>query len=498
MKSIFRTLFLFSFLFSADMILAQEQPNIVFIFVDDLGYYDVGAYGNNEVRTPNIDRLADNGTTFTRAYNMGSWSPAVCIPSRTMLNTGQFVWNAQRNSDDNYRSWHENNYFWSQRLKQAGYTTYFTGKWHVPGLDPNELFDHVINVRPGMPNQTEAGYDRPHEGEEDLWSPYNHKFEGFWRGGIHWSEVLRYDAINFIEHAANQEKPFFMYLAFNAPHDPRQAPREFVESYEPEELTIPKNFLPEYPYKNPIGAGRVASGNRPHPPGTSIEEIESSQFLRDEALAPFPRTEFAIRVHRQEFYAIISHLDAQIGLILDKLEVSGQLENTILVFTADHGLAVGQHGLVGKQNMYEHSIRVPFIMKGPGIPSGQMNETSIYLQDVTPTAIEVAGGEVPEAYQFKSLLPLIRGESTQHYPAIYGAYLQNQRAVVEWPYKLILYPDISKIRLYNLIEDPYEIQDLADRSNSEPIIRRLMHRLTELQRETGDELDLQTYFSEWM
>lgn len=457
------------FIILANFGLARQQPNIVFIFADDLGYHDVGAYGNTEVRTPNIDALARQGIKFTRAYNMGSWSGAVCIPSRTMLNTGQYVWNAKDAYDEEYKKIRQQGDFWSLKLKQAGYETYFTGKWHVPGLDPADLFDHVVHVRPGMPNQTEAGYDRPKEGEKDKWSPYDRKFGGFWKGGTHWSEVFAEDAINFIGHASERKKPFFMYLAFNAAHDPRQSPKEYVDSYDPSELKIPLNYLPEYPYKDVMGAGRN---------------------LRDERLAPFPRTEYAVRVHRQEYYAIISHMDEQIGHILDELESKGKLENTILVFTADHGLAVGQHGLMGKQNMYEHSIRVPFIIAGPGIPSGQTKKASIYLQDAAPTTIELARGEVPDSYQFKSLLPLIHGEQTQLHPAIYGTYLDKQRSVTEWPYKLILYPDIAKVLLYNLEEDPYELQDLADETESKPIIRRLMQRLTELQDDTGDELDL--------
>ncbi|MCC5905857.1 MAG: sulfatase-like hydrolase/transferase [Balneolaceae bacterium] len=491
---------LIGFLFSAAEPTQGEEtppPNIIFIFADDLGYYDVGAYGNSEVRTPNIDALAERGMKFTRAYNMGSWSPAVCIPSRTMLNTGRFLWDARKLSNTGFQEWHENDLFWSRQFKQAGYDTYFTGKWHVPGVNPQELFDYVVNIRPGMPNQTAEGYNRPHEDEEDPWSPYDPEFEGFWSSGTHWSEVLKNDATEFIEQAAGRKTPFFMYLAFNAPHDPRQAPREYVESYNPDGLEIPPNFLPVYPYKNPIGSGRVDDGNMPHSPGTPEEVIESSGYLRDEWLAPFPRTEYAMGVHRQEFYAIISHMDTQIGYILDSLDENGKTENTIIIFTADHGLAVGQHGLLGKQNMYEHSLRVPFILTGPGIPSGEVNESSIYLQDVVPTSIELAGGSVPDMYQFHSMIPLIRGEKTGHYPAIYGAYLQNQRAVVEWPYKLILYPDISRIRLYDLDKDPYEIHDLAENSASGPVIRRLMQRLLELQNDTGDELDLSGPFNEW-
>lgn len=475
----------------------QQKPNILFIFADDLGYHDVGAYGNGEVRTPNIDALASQGTRFTRAYNMGSWSPAVCTPSRTMLNTGKYVWNARRLQDGNYNSHFENNEFWSSQLKKAGYRTYFSGKWHVPGLDPNDLFDKVMHVRPGMPNQTEAGYERPYKGQEDKWSPHNLKYGGFWEGGTHWSEILKNDAVNYIEDASDREEPFFMYLAFNAAHDPRQSPREFVESYDPEELKIPPNYMPEYPYKNPIGSGRVDERNRPHPPGTSNEIVTSSPYLRDERLAPFPRTEYAVSVHRQEYYALISHMDAQIGLILDELEANDKLENTIIIFTADHGLAVGQHGLMGKQNMFEHSIKVPFIMSGPGVQRGQTNDTQIYLQDLVPTTIQLAGGTVPDSYQFKSLLPLLRGEDKQIHPAIYGAYLDKQRAVVDWPHKLILYPDISKVLLYNLENDPYETNNLADNRDAKATIKRLFKELANLQKETGDELNLKKYFKNW-
>lgn len=492
---IFKIIFL---LIIVGNLIAQDKPNVVFIFADDLSSYDIGAYGNDEVRTPNIDKLADSGLKFTRAYNMGSWSPAVCIASRTMLNTGRFLWNAQKLAENNYQTLHDQNEFWSESMSQAGYTTYFTGKWHVPGLDPSDIFDHVVNVRPGMPNQTEEGYNRPQKNKEDVWSPYNPEFEGFWSGGIHWSEVLSNDADKFINHAAENDKPFFMYLAFNAPHDPRQSPKEYVDSYDPNELKIPENFLPEYPYKNPIGSGRTDERYRPHPPGTPQEVIESSQYLRDEWLAPFPRTEYAISIHRQEFYAIISHMDSQIGKVLDSLKEKNLLDNTIIIFTADHGLSVGRHGLLGKQNMYEHSLRVPFIITGPDIPINEANDTPVYLQDIVPTTIEFAGEKVPNSYQFKTLLPLINDGNSDHYSAIYGAYLQHQRSIIDWPYKLILYPTISKIRLFNIQEDPHEINDLAEISSFSPIIKKLMNLLIEKQKITGDQLDLASFYSEWI
>ena len=174
--------------------------------------------------------------------------------------------------------------------------------------------------------------------DDKVWKPWDKKFGGFWKGGKHWSEVLADDARSHFKEIAKKETPFFMYLAFNAPHDPRQAPKKFVDQYPLDKISVPENYLEDYPYKEKIGAG-----------------INS----RDEKLAPFPRTPYAIKKHIQEYYAIISHMDEQIGKILHALADSGKLDNTYVFFASDHGLAVGQHGLMGKQNMFDHSMRVP-------------------------------------------------------------------------------------------------------------------------------------------
>ncbi len=231
--------------------------------------------------------------------------------------------------------------YWPEYMKHAGYETYFSGKWHV-AVSPAKVFDHALHVRGGMPRQDDSRYARKFiEGEPDTWSPFDTDMGGFWQGGKHWSEVLADDGIGFIQDAAAKENPFFIYLAFNAPHDPRQAPKEYIDLYPLEDIEVPENFLPEYPYAEYAGSGRT---------------------LRDEMLAPFPRTEYAVKKNRQEYYAIVSHMDTQIGRILDALEASGEADNTYIFFTSDHGLAVGEHGFVGKQNMYENSVRVPLII----------------------------------------------------------------------------------------------------------------------------------------
>ncbi|MDP6847945.1 MAG: sulfatase-like hydrolase/transferase [Kiritimatiellia bacterium] len=411
-----------------------EKPNVLFIFADDQCYKTIGGWNNPEVKTPNLDRLRSHGVTFTHAYNMGSWSGAVCVASRTMLISGRKLWAA--------RSWRVGTSpSWPELMKQAGYSTYFTGKWHVGSQQaPLKLFDNAKHIRGGMPRQTSQGYNRPKGPDDKTWQPWDPKFGGFWEGGKHWSEVVGDDGVEFLEDASKEDKPFFMYLAFNAPHDPRQSPREYVDMYPLGGIKTPESFLPEYPHKDAMGCGKG---------------------LRDEKLAPFPRTEYAVKVNRQEYYAIITHMDAQVGRILDALDKSGKADDTYIFFTADHGLAVGHHGLLGKQNLFDHSIRVPLFVAGPDIPKGKEIDGHVYLQDVMASAIELSGQAKPDHVYFKSLLPLIRGERKRNYDEVYGAYLGNQRMIRDDEFKLLLLPRQQKHLLFDMQNDPEEMTDLS-------------------------------------
>ena len=444
----------------------NERPNIVFIFADDQCFETIRELGNQEIETPNLDRLVRQGTTFSHAFNMGSWSGAVCVASRTMLNTGRFVWNANAVHAKSEQE-REQGRWWSEYMKQAGYRTYMTGKWHCKA-NADKAFDVARDIRPGMPKATAAGYNRPAADGSDPWSPSDPKFGGFWEGGTHWSEVVANHATDFFSDAGKHESPFFMYLAFNAPHDPRQSPAEYVARYPASSILIPDNFQPLYPYASEIGCGPK---------------------LRDERLAAFPRTPESIQVHRQEYYAIITHMDAMIGRVLDALNASGKADNTWIFFTADHGLAVGQHGLLGKQNMYDHSVRVPFIVAGPGVAKNQRINEAIYLQDVMPTTLELAGIEKPKHVEFNSLLPMLAGGQSP-YDSIYGCYLKKQRSIRTDQYKMIAYPEAKTLRLYDIKHDPLEKNDLAQEPGMKPILADLFRRLIALQDTMNDDLDL--------
>lgn len=451
---------------------APERPDILFLFADDLSYEAIRAFHKTDIDTPHLDRLVSRGTVFSHAYNMGSWSGAVCVASRTMLITGRSVWDASRIYDttDDQR---EAGVLWPQLLGRAGYRTFMTGKWHIKS-DAPRCFDVARHVRPGMPKDTPSAYDRPPAVGEDPWSAADRSLGGYWEGGRHWSEVTADDGIEFLAAAGQHDQPAFYYIAFNAPHDPRQAPQAYLDQYPLERIALPGPFLPQYPYAAAMGAG----------PG-----------LRDEKLAPFPRTERAVKVHRREYYALISHLDAQIGRILEALEASGRADRTWIFFTADHGLAVGHHGLMGKQNPYDHSVRVPFIVVGPGVPAGVTDPTPIYLQDVMPTTLELAGAEQPEHVFFQSLLPRLTtadADPPAPYPEIYGSYLDLQRSITRDGWKLVVYPKAETLRLYDLGHDPDESVDLAGTVAHAARLRQLFDSLLAVQERLGDTLDLRS------
>jgi len=461
MKNVLQILAVICLLSLAGVAQAAPKPNILFIFADDMSYETVGAYGMLDIDTPHLDTLVERGITFSHAYNMGSWSGAVCVASRAMLNTGRFVWRAKQT---NVKEFAEENRMWSQRMQKAGYRTFMTGKWHVH-VDAESIFDVAQNVRGGMPKQVPEGYDRPKD-EADYatgWKPWDPKHGGFWEGGTHWSEVVANDGIKFLEQAAKDDKPFFMYIAFNAPHDPRQAPKEYIDRYPLDRIKLPENYLEEYPYAEAICGKR----------------------LRDERLIPYPRTEFAVKVNRQEYFALITHMDDQIGRVLEALEKTGQADNTYIVFTADHGLAVGRHGLVGKQNLYDHSVRVPFLVVGPDVKAGATIDAPIYLQDVMPTSLELAGTNL-DGVEFESLLPLLSGQKKTSYGEVYGAYLNRQRMIIKDDWKFLWYPTAGVERLFNLKKDPFEKNDLASNPEQAPRLRRMRAALAKLSEDMDD------------
>ncbi len=455
---------------------STEKPNIIFLFADDHAFDRVGALsGDDVIHTPNLDKLISQGTLFTHAFNQGAWHGAVSVASRAMLVTGVNLWKAgERTLAEDLKTWPE-------KMSEAGYDTYFAGKWHVDNIKPGDLFDTTRNIRGGMAQQHKDCYDRKFiESEPDKWTSYDTKYGGQFKGGKHWAEVVKDDAELYIDMAKQKDNPFFMYLAFNSPHDPRQAPKEYFDMYNTEDIAVPQNFLAEYPYH---------------------EEMGCPKSLRDERLAPFPRTERSIQLNRHEYYAMISHMDDQIGQIIEHLEKSGKMDNTYIIYTADHGLGIGDHGLLGKQNMYDASMRVPFVVVGPNVPKGKEINDLIYLQDAMATVLDWAGYQGSnDDIDYLSLRPLIEGEKkcTVGRDAIYGGYTTEQRSIRDDRYQMIIYPAAKVVRLYDLKKDPWATTDLAGDKKYTKQLESMFARFTKLQAEMNDELDCSEIFNNFI
>ena len=400
-----------------------SRPNVLILFADDQRADTIAALGNRRIRTPNLDRLASQGTAFTRTYCMGSLQGAVCVPSRAMLLTGRTLFHVKEDL--------EGQPTWPEAFAKEGYTTFLTGKWH------NHAESALLAFQLGKAIFL-GGMGNPYKLSIQDISP-EHTFVNKRTSVEHSVKVFADAASEFIRNQNQaKDRPFLCYVPFNLPHDPRVAPPEYHRRYQADRPALPANFLTQHPFNN------------------------GELVIRDEELAPWPRTPEVVRQHLADYYAAIEFLDAQIGRILESLKASGQYENTLIVFAADHGLALGSHGLFGKQNLYEHSMRAPLIIAGPGIPRGRRVDALSYLLDIFPTLGEVTSVPAPEGSEGLSLAPILDGKQQTCRASIFTAYRHVQRAVRDDQWKLIVYPEVNKTQLFNLRDDPEELQDLAD------------------------------------
>ena len=449
-----------------------SQPNILFLFTDDQRFDTIRALGNRAIHTPNIDYLVQNGTAFTEAHIMGGSSGAVCMPSRAMMLTGRYL----------YRILGEGQQIPPEHMqmpewfRQAGYTTFGTGKWHNGPAsyaraftDGGEIFfggmdDHWNVAACHFSPTGEYPEPRPHRfpWHLDDWRtiefPYDHS-----QRGVHSTDLFADTVRDFLlKH--DTEQPFFAYVSFMAPHDPRTMPHRFLTQYDPDAVALPENYMPEHPFDN------------------------GALNTRDESLEAWPRRPQRIQHHLREYYAMITHLDDALGRVLDALKATGQFDNTIIVLAGDNGLALGQHGLMGKQSNYEHSVHVPLVMMGPGIPRGETRDTLCYVLDIFPTLCDLTGQPVPASVQGRSLMPVLAEPDHAVRDLLHFAYTDLQRSVRDRRYKLIEYAvGAARVtQLFDLHQDPRELTNLADDPAHAATLARLRQALQLWREELGD------------
>jgi arylsulfatase A-like enzyme len=422
---------------------AADRPNILFLFNDDQRADTIAALGNPIIRTPNLDRLCHQGMAFTRAYMQGGFNGATCVPSRAMLLSGQALFHA-----DEKLMRHQT---WPAAFGRGGYTTIATGKWHngKPSL-PLSFQQARAIFAGGMTDPLRAPLSKMENGKltEPLICPK------------HACEAFGDEAVRFLrEHKGG---PFFCYVAFDGPHDPHIVPESFPVHYTADKKLLPPNFLPQHPFDN----GEMAN--------------------RDETLLPHPRSAEAIEAMIADYYRYISFLDLQIGRILDALAASPYASNTFVVFAADSGVARGSHGLIGKQSLYEHSMRVPLIMAGPGIPAGTKTTAMCYLYDVLPTLGKLCGVTNKEPSEAREFSATLRDPGRGSRSELVFAYRGVQRGIRDDRWKLIRYPQVNITQLFDLERDPFEQNNLAGGSDSAGRVRQMTAELEQELKRYGD------------
>lgn len=417
---------------------AERKPNILHIHTDDHRPDGLHALGTDILQTPNLDTLVERGLTFTRCYTMGSMIGAVCTPSRTMMLTGR-SWMRIPKAPDALPNAGDPAAFLPRVMATAGYQTWHMGKSgnaFPPGIQAFET-----NIIEDGKGGTRAGSSRR----------------------------LADRTIDFIKaRAASKEpRPFYIYLAPPVPHDPREAEPQFHKLYDPAKIPLSPAFLPQHPWDN------------------------GEMIVRDERLAPWPRTPENTRQQLADYYACITGFDYHVGRIFEALQTSGLWDNTLIIFSGDNGLSLGEHGLFGKQNLYEFGgMHVPLVFAGPGIPKGR-SDALVYLMDLFSTLADFGGAKLPEGVEGKSLRPVIEGKTTKVRDVLYTGYRNCMRSIRADRWKLIRYPLVNKTQLFDLSTDPHELNNLADRPKHAAKMAELTALLDKEMTAFGDKHPLQ-------
>ncbi len=411
-----------------------SKPNILFVLTDDQSPFELKMYNpGTSLDTPVLDQLAKEGMVFDGAYHMGAFISAVCTPSRHMIMSGRTIWHIPRSPE---ASVYAPSMLEEQTLaavfNRAGYHTMRTCKKGNSYEDANMQFTVRIDKTQRDP------------------------------GGSKWHADQVIDYLQ-LRDSAKVKDPFFIYLGFSHPHDPRNAKADLLLKYGADNVNVPlvanpespklqSNYLPAHPFHFRVPNARDET------------RVQGVLHRRDEP---------TIRNELGRYYACIEEIDTQLGRVLRELEEMGELSNTYVVFTSDHGIAIGRHGLQGKQNLYDHSWRVPFIVKGPGVLENARKEGNIYLLDILATLCDMAGIEAPQTNEGISFKPVLEGQEEKIREVMYGVFSGDSkpgiRCVKKGDWKLIKYevfesktPDgpkikVSETQLFNLAENPDEL-----------------------------------------
>jgi len=438
---------------------ANPRPNIVFILMDDLRWDGLGCTGSRVAKTPNIDRIAKEGALFENFFV----SIPLCSPSRGSFLTGQYPHRTGVIDNTDHSALSHTLVTFPRLLHDAGYETAYVGKWHMGNDDsPRPGFDHWVSFK------GQGVYENPMINVDGKASRVN--------GYI--TDILDGHVVNFLKQ--KHDKPFALYLAHKAVHGPFTPADRHKELY-----SSPK--FPIAPSVNDSREGKLALTRK-----IDGEPPRQAKRKSDSENDGDPSGKFNVKGARAQLQCLAS-VDDGVGEILKALENSGQLDNTMIVFTSDNGFFWGEHGLGDKRWPYEESIRDPLLVRFPKLikPGTKLDQMVLNI-DIAPTFLELAGVTIPKEVQGKSLLPLFKNPKTGWRKSFLTEYFQEKQYLrcPTWQtvrtdrWKLIHYSELDGMdELYDLKQDPFEMKNLVKEKRSANDVKRMQEELRKLQQE---------------
>jgi arylsulfatase A-like enzyme len=466
-----------------------SRPNILFIFTDDHAAHSISAYGSRINQTPNLDRIGAAGVRFDRCLVTNS----VCAPSRAVVLTGKHSFhNGQRTNGDTFDGSQET---FPKLLRAAGYTTALIGKWHLKSTPTG--FDHY-EILYGQGDYYNAPMERNGQRVEHV-------------GYV--TDIITDLSIKWIEEERDKSKPFLLMYQHKAPHGRWEPALRHLTLYEDVEIPEPETLFDDYSGRT-TAASQHEMGILEHLDDFRLMINYSSKFTPEQhavfdahfqpqneaflakrdSMGPEERTRWQYQRWIKNYLRTIAAVDENVGRVLDYLEESGLSENTVVIYSSDQGFYLGDHGWFDKRWMYEQSLRMPLLVRWPGVAkAGTANADLVSNLDFAPTFLDMAGVTPPEAMQGESLVPLLKGERptdwrTSFYYRYYresgGHGVAGHDGVRTARHKLIYFHETKEWELYDLEQDPNELKSVYD-SPEYATVRAALH----------DELDrLRTYY----
>ena len=488
--------------------LANERPNIIFIFSDDHAYQAIGAYGSVINKTPNIDRIADTGMKFDNSFVSNS----ICGPSRAVIQTGKHSHiNGFRQNTETFNGDQQT---FPKLLQKAGYQTAMIGKWHLHSKPQG--FDHW-QVLPGQ-----GQYYNPD------FTDANGTHQEF--GYV--TDIITNKAINWVKQASSKQQPFMLMMQHKAPHRPWEPALRHLNLYKDVELPEPANLFDDYAtrgtpaknqnlnikdsmyltYDNKLWSlqsqpekitqweknevkpfkektyGRMTKEQRAI--WDQAYKQENEAFLKAN-LSGKALTKWKYQRYVKDYLRTIASVDESVGMMLDYLEKTGLDKNTVVIYGSDQGFYLGEHGWFDKRFMYEESFRTPLLIKWPGKVQQGVNTELVQNLDYAPTFLDMAGVKVPAEMQGRSLVPLLKGEKVAWRDAIYYHYYEEpsehgvpvHEGVRTKRYKLINFYNLGEWEFYDLEKDPHEMQNQIVNPDYKEQVVKLKKKLKELKQQ---------------